>query len=64
MLVPLTFGALGLLRKKKKAKTESNSPPAPSTSASTDKPAKPITTAPVSGAKLEVTKIPEAVAAA
>ena len=64
MLVSLTPGTLGLLKKRKKAKTERNSPPAPSTSTSTDKPAKPNTTAPVSEAKLEVPKVPETVAAA
>lgn len=60
----LTLNALGLLKKKKKAKTESNSPLAPSTSTSTDKPAKPSTTIPISEAKPEVPKVPETVAAA
>lgn len=52
----LTLDALGLLKKKKKAKTESNSPPVPSTSTVTDKLAKPSTAAPVPEAKTEATK--------
>jgi len=54
----------GLLKKRRKAKTESNSPPTPSTSTSTVKPTRPSTTASVSGAKLEAPKVLETVAAA